>query len=645
MITINNMNTFALLVLVLTVAGVSSTLTPSSTWSLHAWGGASPEDSDTNADMVVVDMFDTDATTIDSHKAAGRMVVCYFSAGTSEDWRDDVTANIDAWNAVAMGTMAQWGGEAWLDINQLDTLKVLMTPRLDLAASKGCNAVEPDNTDCFTNPDECAISGTAAEKSAAQLAYNTWTAEYAHSKGMLCALKNTGDLAAQLATVHDFAIVEQCVQFNECSTYSPFFAQGKPIFGIEYQTLTVAQCSAAVADHVQMKHCAGSSADGLCLQNELKNCYAMPDCTQSMFATSAEAAACSSDGGAHQMGSMWMVGVTHGAGTAELQQEGETCGNGMVGFLGDCASGLACTCTGDCANPQIADIPSTCSQPNICCLALIASCLACSVGVTEATYCKWHPTTAGCTNLGNANSKKTCSALGWKVTGNICAESSDGWACKTDATYAEAETACAAAGARVCTIEEIETGATAKTGCSMDSQYVWSSTWCGLGPKYYVGMGAGTGERKCKKYKKAKSIRCCSDVLVAADAVTAPTTTTTYAPATRKNCATLGWPVVGSACGESDQAFKIKFGSDKCYNWLSQPDGEKQCARLGGRLCTQPELAAGVAKSTGCSFDSKFIWTSTTCTGGYIKAKANGETECRGVGENGPLKCCSDVTV
>jgi hypothetical protein len=160
----------------------------------------------------------------------------------------------------------------------------------------------------------------------------------------------------------------------------------------------------------------------------------------------------------------------------------------------------------------------------------------------------------------------------------------------------------------------------------------------------------GTGERKCKKYKKSKSIRCCSDVSVATDATVAPTTTTTYEFFPQSNCATLGWPVVGSACGESDLKFKVKFGTDKCYNWLSKPDGDKQCSKIGGRLCTFAELAGGVAKSTGCQFDSKFIWTSTPCTGavggaatGFIKAKANGDSECRGIGENGPLKCCSDV--
>jgi hypothetical protein len=88
--------------------------------------------------------------------------------------------------------------------------------------------------------------------------------------------------------------------------------------------------------------------------------------------------------------------------------------------------------------------------------------------------------------------RKNCATLGWKTVGNVCAASNNGWACKTDATYAEAEATCAAAGARVCTIDEIEAGATAQTGCGMDGEFVWSGTWCGLGPKYYCGKGAGT---------------------------------------------------------------------------------------------------------------------------------------------------------
>jgi hypothetical protein len=44
----------------------------------------------------------------------GHVVTCYYSAGTSEDWREDVQSNVEDWNDVAVGTMDQWDGEAWL---------------------------------------------------------------------------------------------------------------------------------------------------------------------------------------------------------------------------------------------------------------------------------------------------------------------------------------------------------------------------------------------------------------------------------------------------------------------------------------------------------------------------------------------------
>lgn len=232
------------------------------------------------------------------------------SAGTAEDWRADVLANHKAWDDVAVGTMAQWGGETWLDITQLAKVQALMKPRFELAVEKGCDGLEPDNTDCFTNTAECNIpSKTAAEKRGAQLEYNQWMAEYAHAKGLLIALKNTGELAAELAATHDFALVEQCLHSNKCGMYEPFYRavcppllcmygyvlahdalcsnpphpplrcatkQGKPIFGIEYRALTAASCATAIQQHVQMKHCAGSTTAGICSKQPLLNCYPNP---------------------------------------------------------------------------------------------------------------------------------------------------------------------------------------------------------------------------------------------------------------------------------------------------------------------------------------------------------------------------------
>src|SRR5262245_19459229 len=46
---------------------------------------------DTSLDVAMydIDLFDTPAATLAALHAQGRVVICYFSAGTREDWRDD----------------------------------------------------------------------------------------------------------------------------------------------------------------------------------------------------------------------------------------------------------------------------------------------------------------------------------------------------------------------------------------------------------------------------------------------------------------------------------------------------------------------------------------------------------------------------
>ena len=275
-------------------------------------------------------------------------------------------------------------------------------------------------------------------------------------------------------------------------------------------------------------------------------------------------------------------------------------------------------------------------------------------GVTECLTAGADRPVRCCADQTTTSGRKTCSELGWtNIANNVCGESDIGSSslCYT-ASFADAQGTCAAAGARLCTIDEIDAGATAQTGCSFDTQYAWTSTWCGLGPeggKYYVGIGGGGSAttRKCKNPKKPYPVRCCSDVSLSGTTA-APATTTTTFPflSVRKSCATLGWQVTGNACGESDKAFKK--GLDKCFTNKNHPDAERKCLKLGARMCTQADIAAGVGKGTGCNFDSQFLWTSTSCgANSYIQAKGNGDgsTQCRAAKSKGPMRCCSDSTV
>jgi len=60
-------------------------------------------------------------------------------------------------------------------------------------------------------------------------------AEQAHRRGLSIGLKNDLDQVADLVHDFDWALNEQCWQYNECDMLLPFVENGKAVFGVEYQ--------------------------------------------------------------------------------------------------------------------------------------------------------------------------------------------------------------------------------------------------------------------------------------------------------------------------------------------------------------------------------------------------------------------------
>ncbi len=171
-----------------------------------------------------IDLFTTSTEEIKALQESGKRVICYFSAGSSEDWRDDFSK----FPASTLGNgLDGWEGERWLDIRS-QSIKDIMLARLDVAKAKGCDGVEPDNVDGYTNDN--GFNLTANE----QLEYNKFIAEESHKRGLSVALKNDPDQVALLEPFFDFSVSEECHLYNECDKYLPFIKAGKPIFSAEY---------------------------------------------------------------------------------------------------------------------------------------------------------------------------------------------------------------------------------------------------------------------------------------------------------------------------------------------------------------------------------------------------------------------------
>lgn len=172
-----------------------------------------------------IDLFDSSETLIQQLQAAGKKVICYFSAGSYEEWRSDA----DQFAANDLGKpLDDWAGERWLDIRSAN-VRSIMGKRLDLAVQKGCDGVEPDNVDGYTN--DPGFDLTAAD----QLEFNRFIANAAHSRKLSVALKNDLDQIEELVDYFDFAVNEQCFEYSECGALTPFISKGKAVLSVEYK--------------------------------------------------------------------------------------------------------------------------------------------------------------------------------------------------------------------------------------------------------------------------------------------------------------------------------------------------------------------------------------------------------------------------
>ncbi|NTV39163.1 MAG: endo alpha-1,4 polygalactosaminidase [Demequinaceae bacterium] len=196
---------------------------PGVSWQMVLTGNAPPDDT--------AAVYDLDASATAAELAALRAanpsiyLVCYVSIGTWESWRDDA----GAFPAPLLGkALPEWEGERYVDVREIDTLGPIWQARLDECAAKGFDAVDPDNIDVYANDSGFPI---AQDDVVTMMA---WLANEAHARGLAIGQKNAPELVADLAPLLDFAVVEECLEQDDCDAYGPYVASGKPVFAVEY---------------------------------------------------------------------------------------------------------------------------------------------------------------------------------------------------------------------------------------------------------------------------------------------------------------------------------------------------------------------------------------------------------------------------
>ncbi|KAI4201151.1 MAG: hypothetical protein LQ350_003466 [Teloschistes chrysophthalmus] len=196
--------------------------TPGTTWQIELQDPLA--NSKLNVAVYDIDLFNNTAATVSTLHAQNKKVICYFSAGSYEDWSPDH----DRFDKSTIGNpLKDWPGEWWLDTNSKNVRK-LMSDRLDLAVQKGCDGVDPDNVDAYDNDNGLNLKVSDA------VAYVTFLATEAQARNLSIGLKNAGTILPQVESLMQWAVNEQCVEYDECELFESFIQHGKPVFHVEY---------------------------------------------------------------------------------------------------------------------------------------------------------------------------------------------------------------------------------------------------------------------------------------------------------------------------------------------------------------------------------------------------------------------------
>lgn len=172
-----------------------------------------------------IDAFENSAAVVAQLHRRGRKAICYVNVGAYESFRPDR----GSFPARVLGRSNGWPGERWLDIRRIDILGPIMARRFDLCRTKGFDAVEPDLVEGYA--ERTGFPLTASD----QLRYNRYIAELAHRRGMSVGLKNDLGQVRSLVGSFDFAVNEECAEFDECRELLPFIRAGKAVFHVEYR--------------------------------------------------------------------------------------------------------------------------------------------------------------------------------------------------------------------------------------------------------------------------------------------------------------------------------------------------------------------------------------------------------------------------
>lgn len=186
--------------------------------------------------------------------AGGVYNVCYINAfqtqGNYGGNRPDESQNWPSSVVLASSEDPNWPGEFLIDIStaaKRTTAANHLQQIINTCADKGFDAVEYDNLDSWTRLNNLPFDRTDT------VTYATLLVDRAHAAGLAVAQKNTTDLidsGDHRRIGFDFAIAEQCGQYNECGVFVSGY--GDHVIAIEYSDSGFSRACSQYGDRISV---------------------------------------------------------------------------------------------------------------------------------------------------------------------------------------------------------------------------------------------------------------------------------------------------------------------------------------------------------------------------------------------------------
>lgn len=189
-------------------------------------------DRSVDAELFVVDLFDTSEADVAALHAQGRVVVAYVSVGSLESFRDD--ARLFPADAVGKPLIA-YPNESWLD-HRRDDVRALLDARFDRARDKGFDGL------LFSTLGAYRVDSGFALTRADELAFLRYLAQAAERRALAAGITDDFALLPELPERFDFAIAVGCTARDGCATLATLAARGLPSYTLESESERARAC-------------------------------------------------------------------------------------------------------------------------------------------------------------------------------------------------------------------------------------------------------------------------------------------------------------------------------------------------------------------------------------------------------------------